>query len=110
MTDAHTSYETGYTNFAIPVIQVNGKDIEADERTEGCVPFARSAVPCETHGVNMAYSLRNKYSALCHQVVTACDSGKTLEEGLQTYREHQQTRINELQVSRSGFDVVFLRF
>jgi hypothetical protein len=101
MTDARTSYQTDYTKFTIPVIQVNGKNVEADERTEGYVYFARSTVSCARHGVDVAYSLRNQYSALCHQVVTACDSGRTLEEGLQTYHEQQELKINQLQVSRS---------
>lgn len=56
--------------------------------------------PEKLHGVDVAYSLRNKCSSLCHQVVTACDSGRTLEEGLQTYREHQQAKVDELQVSQ----------
>ena len=43
--------------------------------------------------------MRNHYSALSHQVVTACDSGRTLEEGLQAYREQQEVKIDELQVS-----------
>ena len=104
--EARTSYETNYTKFTIPVIKVNGKNVEGDGITEGYVPFAQgSASLRKMYGVDMAYSIRNKYSPLCHEVVTACDSGKTLEEGLQAYREHQQAKINELQVSRSGLDI-----
>ena len=49
-------------------------------------------------GVDTDDSLRHNYSALCHQVVTACDSGRTLEEGVRAYREHQQVKVEELQV------------
>ena len=54
----------------------------------------------------MNLSLRNKHSALHNQVVTACDSGRTLEESLKANREHQQAKVDELQVSRSGLDFV----
>jgi len=54
----------------------------------------------------MNLSLRNKHSALRNQVVTACDSGRTLKESLKANREHQQAKVDELQVSRSGLDFV----
>jgi len=108
--EARTCYEANYTKFIIPVIKVNGKNIEGDGITEGYVLFAPvSAAPRKTHGVDVAYSIRNKYSPLCHEVVTACDSGKTLEEGLQAYHEHQQAKVNELQVSQPGLDMDPLR-
>jgi len=95
------SYETDYTKFVIPVIQVNGKNVETDGITEGCVSFHPANRSLRNYTVlTWAYSLRNKCSSLCHQVVTACDSGRTLEEGLQTYREHQQAKVDELQVSQ----------
>jgi len=107
----HSSYKADYTKFIIPVIKVNGKNVEGDSITDGYVPFVPgSAAPRESHDVDVAYSIRNKYSPLCHEVVTACDSGKTLEEGLQAYHEHQQTKINELQVSHSGLHVAFAKF
>ena len=93
MTEAHSSYETDYTKPTIPVIKVNGEDVD----TEGCVPFTRLPRGSDMSG----YSLRNNYSPLCHQVVTACDSGRTLEESVQAYHEHQQVKIDELQVSPS---------
>ena len=34
MTDAHTPYETDQTTFTIPVIQVNGENVEVNETTE----------------------------------------------------------------------------
>jgi len=44
--EAHKSYEIDYTKFTIPVIKVNGKNVEGDGITEGYVPFAPgSATP-----------------------------------------------------------------
>ena len=104
--EAHTSYAANYTNFTIPVIKVNGKNVEGDGITERYGPFApESALTERRTALTLVYSIRNKYSPLCHEVVTACDSGRTHEEGIRAYREHQQTKINELQVSRSRLDV-----
>jgi hypothetical protein len=102
MADARSSYETDYTKSTIPVIKVNGERVEGDEVTEGYVPFKHSITERPRGNAVLTraiLSLRNKYSALCDQVVTACDSGRTLEEGHQAYREHQQAKIHELQVS-----------
>ena len=38
--EAHASYENNYTTFAIPVIKVNGKNVEGDGTAEGYVYFA----------------------------------------------------------------------
>ena len=38
--DARSSYETNYTNLVIPVIKVNGKNVEGDGIAERYVPFA----------------------------------------------------------------------
>jgi hypothetical protein len=110
MTDTHTTpYEKDYTSPAVPVIQVNGENIEVNETTERYVSCVGSTNLQGTHGTYMTLSLRNKHSPLCNQVVTACDSGRTLEESLRAHREHQQAKINELQVSHSGLDFVSRR-
>jgi hypothetical protein len=96
MTDTHTTpYEKDYTSPAVPVIQVNGENVEVNETTERYVSCVGSTNLQGTHGTYMTLSLRNKHSPLCNQVVTACDSGRTLEESLRAHREHQQAKINE---------------
>ena len=39
MTDARTPYETDKTTFTIPVIQINGENLEVNETTEEYVSF-----------------------------------------------------------------------
>ena len=43
--DAHSSYQTDHIKFTIPVIKVNGKNVEGGSVTEECVPFTLSTVP-----------------------------------------------------------------
>jgi len=76
MTNVQAPCETDQTWLTTPIIQINGERLDEGGTTE---------------------CLRNRYSALRNPVVTACDSGRTPEEGTKACREHEEARVNELQ-------------